>query len=180
MGYWQERAVLAVDLLNMEENKMQCALLVLKVSPVPWSEVVNPLIVLGNSSHPLANSIFIEYKSQAIKMIKVKYNWPLDYFDLYNDRMKLVFRILKLTKPDMVQDIQVLVKSSPDISQDAYHYLINRLTELGDFEKCVEVIKSVEDSNELCMRSLAVFIAKLDRNEVEQKDLENYLEIVGV
>ena len=113
-------------------------------------------------------------------MIKVKYNWPLDYFDLHNDRMKLVFRILKLSKPDMIQDIHVLVKSSPDIAADAYHYLINRLTELGDFEKCIEVIENVEDKNELCMRSVGVFVAKLDRHEVEQKDLENYLEIVKV
>ena len=144
LGYFQERAVIAVALLKNEGNRLNCALLILKVSPVPWSNEVLPLAELGvKSSHPLANLIFVEYKNQAIKMIKIKY-WPVDNFDLQQDPTKLALRILKVNNPEMIEDIRTLVASSPEITFDAYLFFINRLIGLGRVDEFVEFISSIE------------------------------------
>ena len=89
-----------------------------------------PLARLGTTSrHPVAQMIYIEFKTQSIKMIKVKYQWPADYFDLQRDRMKLVYRILKVNGPDMIGDVKMLVKSSSDIAKEAYTSLMLKLTQ---------------------------------------------------
>lgn len=183
LGFWQERAVIAIELLHNEENRLQCALQVLKVSSVPWSDSVLPLARLGtSSSHPLANSIFIEYKTQSIKIIKVKYNWPVDFFDLNIDRIKLVFRILKINSVDMIEDIRTLVNSNPDIAEDSYFYLMNRLTELGCVDMLIDLMKiielEVENCWELYQKTVNNFIQILDQELVEGQEIENYLEVV--
>lgn len=180
LGYWQERAVVAIDLLNNEENRLNSALLILKVSPVPWSDVVMPPAKIGTtSSHPIANSILIEYKSQAIKMIKMKYGWPVDYFDFQQDRIQLVFRILKMNYPEMIKDIKTLIETSPDITQDAYIHLNCRLVELGKLDELCEVISDLHNDNEqqqIIMKSIEVFIAYLDGEMVEEENVQSYLE----
>lgn len=183
LGFWQERAVIAIELLHNEENRLQCALQVLKVSSVPWSDAVLPLARLGtSSSHPLANSIFIEYKTQSIKIIKSKYSWPVDFFDLNNDRIKLVFRILKINSPDMIEDIRTLVNSAPDIAEDAYFYLMNRLTGLGSVDALIDLMKTieleVENFLELYQKTVNNFIKMLDQELVQGQQIEDYLEVV--
>jgi kinetochore-associated protein 1 len=180
LGFWQERAVVAIDLLNNEENRLNCALLILKVSPVPWSDVVMPLAKIGTvSSHPIANSILIEYKSQAIKMIKMKYGWPVDYFDFQQDRIQLVFRILKMNYPEMIQDIKTLIETSPDITNDAYLHLNCRLVELGKIDELCEVINDLNNENEqqqIILKCIEVFIAYLDGDMVEEENVQHYME----
>lgn len=159
LGFWQERAVVAIDLLSNEENRLNCALMVLKVSPVPWNDVVLPLAKLGTtSSHPIAQLIYVEFKTQAIKIIKVKYQWPVDYFDLQHDRMKLVFRILKVNSEEMIEDVKTLVKSSPDIAHEAYHHLMMRLVKLGKIDEFIELVASIEDNLETHRTLFEVFI----------------------
>lgn len=175
LGYWQERAVASIDLLHIEENRLSSALLVLKVSPVPWSEVVLPLAKLGTTSnHPLANSIFIEYKMQAIKIIKVKYDWPVDYFDLQQDRVKLVFRILKINKPEMIEDVKILVKSSPEIAHEAYFYLITNLVETGKMDELIELVGTIsgelDSSRDLYEMIINSFMRTLDEDDFEIKE----------
>lgn len=184
LGYWQERAVIAVELLNNEENRLSCALLILKVSPVPWSEAVLPLAKYGSSSnHPLANLIFVEYKNQAIKIIKIKYGWPVDYFDLQQDRIKLAFRIMKVNNADMIKDIKILVESSPDISNDAYFFLSKRLVELGRVEEYVDFINSIENqlenNHDMFEKTLNVFLREIEHN-LNSKVNENYIEAANI
>lgn len=183
LGFWQERAVIAIELLHNEENRLQCALQVLKVSTVPWSDAVLPLARLGtSSSHPLANSIFIEYKTQSIKILKAKYNWPVDSFDLNNDRIKLVFRILKINSADMIEDIRTLVNSAPNIAGDAYFYLMNRLTELGSVDALIDLMKifelEVEDCWKLYERTVNKFITIIDQEIVVGQPIEHYMEVI--
>lgn len=184
LGFWQERAAIAIEMLHNEENRLECALLVLKVSPVPWSEAVLPLAILGTtSSHPHANAIYIEYKTQSIKIIKVKYQWPVDYFDLQQDRMKLVFRILKVNGPDMIDDVKMLVKSSPDIATKAYFHFVDRLTELGRIDEVVELVqyieKDLESSSSLFKSIVGAFIRKIDEELVNGRDsIENFVEVI--
>lgn len=181
LGYWQERAVIAIELLNNEENRLNCALLILKVSPVPWSDAVLPLAKLGTiSNHPLANLILIEYKNQAIKIIKIKYGWPVDYFDLQQDRIKLAQRILKVNNQDMVEDIKTLVKSSVDIAYDAYFYLMQRLVETGNLEEFVEFVDTIqndEKSNGMFQKAINIFIELVqDEDFIDGTDIMNYVE----
>lgn len=181
LGYWQERAVISIELLNNEENRLNCALLILKVSPVPWSDAVLPLAKLGTmSNHPLANLILIEFKNQAIKIIKIKYGWPVDYFDLQQDRIKLAQRILKVNNQDMVEDIKTLVKSSVDIAYDAYFYLIQRLVETGKLEEFVKFVDSIQNEEKslgMFQKTINIFIELVqDEDFIEGSDIMNYVE----
>lgn len=183
LGFWQERAVASIELLHNEENRLRSALLVLKVSPVPWSNVILPLAMLGStSSHPLAKEIYIEHKTQAIKMIKVKYQWPVDYFDLQQDRVKLVFRIMKVDKPEMIEDVKTLVKSSPDIARDAYFHLLLNLAEKGRIDEFMQVVEDLEEQNlELCQTLFEqignTFVRIIDDEEFEDKtEADNLME----
>ncbi|KAG5678537.1 hypothetical protein PVAND_008204 [Polypedilum vanderplanki] len=180
-GYWQERAIICTELLNNEENRLRSALLILKVSPVPWSPIVLPLAELGTkSNHPIANLIFIEYKNQAIKILKLKYGWPVDYFDLQQDRIKLVLRILKVNNPDMIEDIKILVKSSPDISSDAYVFLIHKLIESGRMDEFIKLIANLEDETEckhaLLEKTVNIFVKEIENEPLETNQIKNYIE----
>lgn len=182
LGFWQERAVAAIDLLHNEENRLNSALLVLKVSPVPWSNVVLPLAMLGTtSSHPLANSIYIEFKTQSIKIIKVKYNWPVDYFDMDQDRLKLVYLICKTKRPEMIDDIKTLIASSPDIAERAYLYLLDNLVGKGRLEDFYVLISNLEENygeyHKLFRILASMFTSKIDENDPDDPfDGENYIE----
>lgn len=178
LGYWQDRAVICVDLLNNEENRLNCALLILKVSPVPWSDVVISLAKLGTtSSHPIAKSILIEYDSQAVKMIKIKYGWSVDYFDFQPDRIQLVFRILKLNLPEMIEDVKTLIESSKDIACDAYVYLIYRLVELGKIEEFYALLQNISSNQEkIIMHSISLFIDELDSEMIDKEIILNFME----
>lgn len=172
LGLWQERAVLSIDLLNNAENRLSSALQVLKVSPVPWSDVVLPLAVLGTScNHPLANAIFLEYKNQSIKIIKVKYQWAVDYFDLQRDRLKLVLRILRVNNPEMLDDIKTLVKSSPDIAHDAYTYTMHHLVEEGRFDEFVDLVAFIDEGLD-SSRVLLEKVANLFTQQVDDDDTD--------
>ena len=182
LGYWQERAVTSIDLLHNEENRLNSALSVLKVSPVPWSDVVLPLAALGTtSSHPLASSIYIEYKTQSIKIIKVKYQWPVDYYDLNQDRVKLVFRIMKIDKPEMIDDIKTLIQSSPEIAIEAYFHLLNHLVEQGRIEEFADLVKNISEdlelSGELFGMVTNAFIRLIDEDDFgDDNQAENFME----
>lgn len=185
LGFFQERAVIAIDLLNNEENRLNSALLILKVSPVPWSNAVLPLAELGmKSNHPLASLIFVEYKNQAIKIIKIKYGWPVDYFDLQQDRIKLALRILKVNNGDMLSDIKTLVASSPDIAYDANFFLIHRLIELGRIDDFVEFISSLEkeseNSNALFTKTINILIREIESEALESEQIKNNIEAVKI
>jgi kinetochore-associated protein 1 len=184
LGYWQDRAVVAIDLLHNEENRLNCALTILKVSPVPWSTVVLPLAKLGTSSnHPLANLIFIEYKNQSIKIIKTKYGWPVDYFDLQQDRIKLALRIMKVNGVDMIADVVKLVDSSPDIAYDAYFFLIHNLVKSGRIDEFVDLVTSIEkkpeSSHQLFEKTLNVMLKEIE-GDLHVDDIQNYIDAVTI
>ena len=132
------------------------------------------------SNHPLANSILIEHKNQAIKINKIKYGWPVDYFDLQQDRIKLAQRILKVNNQDMIEDIRTLVKSSLDIAYDAYFYLMQRLVETGKLNEFVEFVESIqneEKSNAMFQKTINIFINLVqDEDFMEGSDIMNYVE----
>ena len=75
-----KRAVAAIEFLHNENEKPTAALSTLKSAPASWSSVLNPLEKYGDGSHPLSQEIYVEFKSQSIKILKIKYDWPLSRY----------------------------------------------------------------------------------------------------
>ncbi|KAG4074366.1 hypothetical protein HA402_008775 [Bradysia odoriphaga] len=134
IGFWQERAVAVLDLIYNNDQKLECALSILRVAPVPWSDTVTALLKLGNSSHPLAVEIYNEYESQHLKMLKIKYGWEANSTD---NILKLAFRIIKVD-PDMVDDVRYLVKVDSTRSFAINSYYVTTLLQQNRIEKCFE------------------------------------------
>lgn len=111
IALWQERSVCLVQQLFNETDRLECALLVLKAAPVPWSAAVQPLVAYRTSGHPLAADIASQFELQAIKILKTKYGWPADAPD---DPVKLACRICKLRLPEMFADIRAVHDMVPE------------------------------------------------------------------
>jgi kinetochore-associated protein 1 len=179
---WQDRAVECVELVNDEEAKLQCVLLILKSAPVPLSAVLNPLLKYGTVSHPLATQIFVEYKSQIIKIIKGKYGWPADYNLNYNDdHMKLMFRIMKLNLPEMLDDIRTLIQTTSNIDDRANFYCVYELAKRGRVERAVQVLDSLDTATRVrCCEAAMTIIMEILNESGACEGLENLVELVQV
>lgn len=156
INVWQERSVASVELLHNEEERIKCALLILKSATVPWSAVLNPLLKYRSSSHPLCAAICTEYDLQTIKILKVKYNWPAESND---SPMKLAFRIVKLNLDDMIDDIKLLTDTEVSQSSNINFYCAYELARKGNIEKAVNFIDSLTDaqqSKECCEKILNI------------------------
>lgn len=142
ISFWEERSVFCIELLHNEEQQLQCVLKVLKSAPVPWSNMLNPLLKFRLSTHPLAAEITTEYNLQAIKTIKLKYGWPAD---VNGQIMKLACRIVKLNLPEMNEDIQVLVKTDPKSSASINFYCAYQLACTGNLDVSIQFMDKLDD-----------------------------------
>lgn len=120
---WQEKAVVVIEMLTNEDDRLQLALLVLNIAPVPWIEELRPLIAYGKSSHPLATEIVAKHQLQVVKMIRIRYDYPPNASD--NNNMQLVYRIVKLDRETMVGELQSIVKLMPQLAGKVYVYCIS-------------------------------------------------------
>jgi hypothetical protein len=82
----------------------------------------------------------------------------------------------------MVEDIQTLVESNPDISSSAYFYLINRLTELEDIETCTELIKKIEGDfvQDLFVKSINEFCQRIDDGDIGREKIQDFQEVIKI
>lgn len=174
---WQERAVDSIELLHNEEERLECALLVLKSANVPWSDVLNPLVRYGSSNHPFAREISTQYELQNIKLIRVKYGWSADVTE---NNMKLVFRIMLLNLPTMMQDIKDLVRAAPEISQSANVYCIFQLALKGEIEKGIKYLDSLEDKLRFdCIEILQpILTTNIDENQMNETQIDYLIEFL--
>lgn len=174
---WQERAVDSIELLHNEEERLECALLVLKSANVPWSDVLNPLVRYGSSNHPFAREISTQYELQNIKLIRVKYGWPADVTE---NNMKLVYRIMLLNLPAMMQDIKDLVRAAPEISQSANIYCIYQLVLKGEIEKGIKYLDSLEDKLRFdCIEMLhSILTINIDENQMNETEIDYLIEFL--
>lgn len=174
---WQERAVDSIELLHNEEERLECALLVLKSANVPWSDVLNPLVRYGSSNHPFAREISTQYELQNIKLIRVKYGWSADVTE---NNMKLVFRIMLLNLPTMMQDIKDLIKAAPEISQSANVYCIFQLAVKGEIEKGIKYLDSLEDKLRfICIEMLqTILTTNIDENQMNENQIDYLIEFL--
>lgn len=123
----------------------------------------------GSSNHPLAEDIYIEYKTQTIKLIKLKYGWPADATD---DKMKLIYRIVKMDFPDMIEDIKNFVTVSPDIKDNAYFYCAFDLARNGDIDRAVKFIDTLtlEDRKEVCIKTINIVLVGILSLSIDLRD----------
>lgn len=131
-GQWQEKAVLVIEMLTNEEDRLQLSLLVLNNAPVPWIDDLRPLIGYGQSSHPLAAEIVAKHQLQVVKMIRIRYDYPANTAG--NNDMQLVYRIVRLGRETMVAEIQSIVKLMPQLATDICVYCIVHLIQHEQLE----------------------------------------------
>ncbi|CAD6991333.1 unnamed protein product [Ceratitis capitata] len=144
LSTWLERSVACIELLHNEDDRLECALLVLKNAPVPWPEVVSPLLKLRYSTHPIAEKINTEYEFQVIKNMRGKYGWPADS-DIINNMELFMFRVCKLQLPDMLDDVRILIKAAPEIAVTANANCCYQLVRKKKPELAYEYFKSLSN-----------------------------------
>lgn len=122
----------------------------MQAAPVPWSKSLDPLVAYSSSNHPLAQEIYREFNLQTIKIMKVKYGWPADSNGhLFN----LACRIVKMNLPDLINDIKVLCKTDSRNSSEINIYTCYELVRMGNVDKAIEFINSLEE--EQCKKCCA-------------------------
>lgn len=146
---------------------------------MPWPDSVSPLVKLGNSSHPLAAEIQTQYDLQTIKILKAKYGWPLDSPD---DHMKLVFRIIKLGHPEMINDINDLAKVCPEISSSANFYCCYELARKGQVNNAAQFLHNIDKKQRTeCYDKITnIFTAIFSDPIDDSKDYDNLFEFLKV
>lgn len=123
MSQWQEKAVLVIEMLTREDDRLQLAILVLDNAPVPWADCLKPLIAYGKSSHPFSFEIVARHQKQVIKMICIRYEYPPNVEK--SDTMRLVYRIVKLDRDTMASDLLSMVKVMPALGKMIFMYCIS-------------------------------------------------------
>lgn len=122
---------------------------------MPWSKALDPLIAYSWSNHPLALEVHKEYDLQTIKIVKVKYGWPIDS---NGDLFTLACRIVKLDLPELIDDIKVLVKTDTSICNAVNVYCSYELARKGNFEKAFQLVNSLDEKQreECCLSMLNI------------------------
>lgn len=144
LNTWLERAVLCVNLLHSEDERMQSSLLILKSAPVPWNTVLAPLIKYRTSTHPVAQEINTEYEIQVIKILRIKYGWLPNSSGSHT---RLIERMLRVDLPEMMQDIKDLIRVVPEIQRSANFLICNELVIKGRIEAAHKYFTELDDEN---------------------------------
>ncbi|XP_036342574.1 uncharacterized protein LOC118751853 [Rhagoletis pomonella] len=187
LSTWLGRSVACIDLLHNEDDRLECALLVLQRAPVPWPEISNPLVKLRYSTHPLALKINTEYEIQVIKIMKVKYGWPADS----NTDISLplfMLRVVKMQLPDMLDDIRLLTKAAPEVATSASFTCCHELVRSNKPELAYEYFKLLRDDKNMkaCMKVIETYADMLencapptdDKDMEEQKNMLEFFKLI--
>uniref|UniRef100_A0A1B0GE99 Uncharacterized protein n=1 Tax=Glossina morsitans morsitans TaxID=37546 RepID=A0A1B0GE99_GLOMM len=179
---WLERSVACIELLHNEDERLELALLVLQNSPVPWPDVVAPLLKFRYSSHPMASKINTEYELQVIKLMKAKYGWPTDSAADVNLNL-FAFRIVKINSPDMLNDICILTEAAPEIAVSANFNCCYQLVKNGKLDVAYEFFKSLKFNKESkCKCEVVELFANLLENTAfvltDDKSVEEQCELI--
>lgn len=102
---WQERSIACMQLLRNEEQKLKVALKIARIAPVPWSDVMRPIVELQNSSHKIAEEIASEYSHNDFKLLLTKYNWRSDNTG-FVDYIKFAQRIIKENSENLFAELE--------------------------------------------------------------------------
>ncbi|XP_055371172.1 uncharacterized protein LOC129605428 [Condylostylus longicornis] len=169
---WIERAVILINLLHNEEQKLSSALLVLRSTPVPWPESVQPLLEFRNSSHALAIEINTLCEMQIVEAMKIKYGWETNITD---SNIKLLSRIVYMDLPDMFEDIKNLTAADPSLELLANFYCCFELGRKGKIERAGEFLNSLNLSERqfCCEKLINIIMDILEDSDTTDIDEEN-------
>lgn len=150
---WLVRAVACLQLITNQETKLQYALAIAKLAPVPWPEEMNPIIELRTSSHQYAKEIDNEYKMQQVKMLRVKYGWSANSS---GDPTKFVQRMVKQNRDELLSDLETFKKFSSEINPETNFYTVYNLASVGHMHKAQQYLKTLSnDEARTCYTRIA-------------------------
>uniref|UniRef100_A0A182P1L0 Uncharacterized protein n=1 Tax=Anopheles epiroticus TaxID=199890 RepID=A0A182P1L0_9DIPT len=174
-SFWDQRCVTLIELLYDEQQQLETVLAILRAAPVPWSPAVASLMRYASSELPIAGDIAIEQNTQIIKCLKVKYGWSLKAPT--NTRL-LVERVLKLHLPEMLTDIQAIVKTDSGLAFTADISVVVKLAEYGDLMAAAQYIDGLEKGRResCCRSSIAMMIRMIDGGKIAKETAMAYLE----
>uniref|UniRef100_A0A182YC48 Rod_C domain-containing protein n=1 Tax=Anopheles stephensi TaxID=30069 RepID=A0A182YC48_ANOST len=178
-SFWDQRCVTLVELLYDEPLQLQTVLAILRAAPVPWSPAIASLMRYASSDLPIAAEITTEQNTQTIKCLKVKYGWSLKA--LINTRL-LVQRVLKLHLPEMLADIQAIVKTNPALAFTTDVSVILKLAEYGDVIAAAQYVDGLERKrrDDCCRSSIAMMIRMIDGGKISNDTAMAYLEALNM
>lgn len=153
---WLGRAVACLQLITNQEVKLQYALNIAKLAPVPWPAEMNPIIELRLLSHPFAKEIDNEYKMQQVKMLRLKYGWQANSRD---DPTKFVQRMIKQNRDELLEDLEIFKRFSSDINPATNFYAVYHLASVGCMHKAQQYLKTLSnDDARLCYMRVAKIV----------------------
>ncbi|XP_053980593.1 kinetochore-associated protein 1 [Hylaeus volcanicus] len=173
---WEQKIVVIIGLIQNVETKLQQTLDVLKKASVPWSSTMINLAEMSiNLDHALASQIRIEYNFVPIKLILKKYG-----YERIGINDKFVCRIIKENHDDMISHIEQITKNDPLLRKQAFSSCTNYYLSRGNFEKVMEILKSLETDILLyCCVQIVNYVRASLTLKIIPKSLEHFIEMLG-
>lgn len=170
---WLDRSVACLQLITNQEVKLQYALSIAKLAPVPWPTEMNPIIELRVSSHPFAKEIDNEYKMQQVKMLRLKYGWQANSSD---DPTKFVQRMIKQNRDELLDDLEIFKRFSSDINPATNFYAVYGLASVGCMHKVQQYLKTLNnDEAHVCYTRIAKIVPLMIDDYVDKPELHGNL-----
>uniref|UniRef100_A0A4Y0BEK2 RZZ complex subunit KNTC1/ROD C-terminal domain-containing protein n=1 Tax=Anopheles funestus TaxID=62324 RepID=A0A4Y0BEK2_ANOFN len=174
-SFWDQRCVALVELLYDEQQQLETVLVILRAAPVPWSPAVASLMRYSASDLPIAAETINEQNTQIIKCLKVKYGWSLKA--LFNTQL-LVQRVLKLHHPEMLADINAIVKTDRGLAFRTDVSVIVKMAEYGEVIAAAQYLDELENTrrDNCCRSSISMMIRMIDGGRISTDMTNAYLE----
>lgn len=166
-----------MQLISSQEVKLNCALAIAKLSPVPWPQEMNPIIELRTSSHYLAKEIDNEYKMQQIKTLRLKYGWRADSKD---DPTKFVLRMIKHNRDELLTDLEKFKTFAPQISAETNFYCVYYLALDGHILKAQQYLKMLDvEQVRACYTKVANIVPLMISDYINKPEIhDNLMELL--
>lgn len=168
---WEERAIACTQLIHNEEEKVKCAIRIMKSATVPWSKALETWSrKLRSSSHPLAADIINEYQMQKLKIIKLKYGWNPDV--ICNNKFQFVARMVKRNDDDLFTDLKEFVEGNSALKRSAYFYCAHELARTGNIDRAIRFMDSLKNEKDFaqCCNQIVSITTKLIEDELENAE----------
>lgn len=173
---WLERAVMCLQLITNQMVKMEYALSIAKLAPVPWPVEMNPIIELRSLSHSYAKEIDQEYKMQQVKMLRVKYGWSMDSKE---DDTKFVLRMVTQNRDDLLTDLEIFKKFTSKIFETNF-YCVYYLAFAGHIHKAQQYLQTLSDEEaKTCYYKIARITPQTIGDSMHKTEIyENWIELL--
>lgn len=150
---WIDRAIICIQLMPNENDRLKLTIEVLKLAPIPWDQQkLKPLTQYWKINHPLALQIKSQIDLEQIKKIKVDHGWSVDSQD---NLLKLARRVILLDGPQLLTNIKTIAETCPEHKYVIYHLGAYHLVKKGCLEDALDFIDSINDIDRLAVCELS-------------------------